>query len=86
VELVSRVDGRDGVIEVSDDGPGFDETVLARVFERYQRGDRRGEAGIGLAIVKAIAGAHGGTATAANRAEGGAVVSLRIPLNRTAHQ
>jgi two-component system, OmpR family, sensor kinase len=86
VELRSRVDGRDGVIEVSDNGPGFDAAVVDKVFERYQRGDRRGEAGIGLAIVKAIVNAHGGTVAAANQADGGAMVSLRIPLNRAAHQ
>ena len=83
VEMLTRVDDRDGVLEVIDDGPGFDPAMLPRVFERYQRGDRRGEAGMGLAIVKAIVSAHGGTAHAANRPEGGASVSIRIPLNRT---
>ena len=83
VEMLTRVDDRDGVLEVIDDGPGFDPAILPRVFERYQRGDRRGEAGIGLAIVKAIVSAHGGTASAANRPQGGASVSIRIPLNRT---
>lgn len=82
VELLTRVDGRDGVIEVVDDGPGFDPAVLPRVFERYQRGDRRGEAGIGLAIVRAIAVAHGGSVSAANHDGGGASVSIRIPLAR----
>ncbi|MEQ1702584.1 MAG: HAMP domain-containing sensor histidine kinase [Ilumatobacteraceae bacterium] len=91
VVLRTRVDGRDGVVEVSDDGPGFDPSVIGRVFERYQRGDRRGEAGIGLAIVRAIAVAHGGTATAANRAgddgeTAGAVVSIRVPLSRSVYQ
>jgi len=86
VVLRTRVEGRDGIIEVSDDGPGFDPAALGRVFERYQRGDRRGEAGIGLAIVRAIAVAHGGTATAGNRDEGGAVVSLRVPLSRSVYQ
>ena len=86
VELHSRIVGRDGVIDVGDNGPGFDAAVVDRVFERYQRGDRRGEAGIGLAIVKAIVTAHGGTVSATNRPEGGAIVSLRIPLNRSAHQ
>lgn len=86
VELVTRIEGRDGIIEVIDNGAGFDPATVDRVFERFQRGDRQGEAGIGLAIVKAIAAAHGGTATAANRDGGGAVVGLRIPLNRAAHQ
>jgi signal transduction histidine kinase len=84
VEITTRIDRHDGVIEVIDDGPGFDPAVLPRVFERYQRGDRRGEAGIGLAIVRAIATAHGGSASAANNADGpGAIVSIRIPLART---
>ncbi|CAB4558129.1 MAG: sensor histidine kinase [Actinomycetes bacterium] len=83
VELLAHVDGRDGVIDVVDDGPGFDPAVLPRVFERYQRGDRRGEAGIGLAIVKAIATAHGGSVAARNNDGAGATVSIRIPLART---
>jgi two-component system, OmpR family, sensor kinase len=86
VELVTRTEGRDGIIDVVDNGTGFDPATVDRVFERFQRGDRQGEAGIGLAIVKAIAAAHGGTASAANRDGGGAVVTLRIPLNRAAHQ
>jgi len=84
VELLTRTDRHDGVIEVVDDGPGFDPAVLPRVFERYQRGDRRGEAGIGLAIVRAIALAHGGSVAASNNTDGsGATVSIRIPLARS---
>lgn len=83
VELLTRVDRHDGVIDVVDDGPGFDAAVLPRVFERYQRGDRRGEAGIGLAIVRAIALAHGGSVSATNNADGvGATVSIKVPLSR----
>jgi signal transduction histidine kinase len=83
VELVSHVDGREGVIDVLDNGPGFDPAVLDKAFDRYQRGDRRGDVGIGLAIVKAIAHAHGGDVTVANRNGGstGARVSLRLPLH-----
>ena len=84
VEMLTRVERHDGVIEVVDDGPGFDPAILPRVFERYQRGDRRGEAGIGLAIVRAIATAHGGSVAAANNDGGvGATVTIRIPLART---
>ncbi len=80
VELTSRTNGRFGYVEVADDGPGFDPEVLPRVFERYQRGDRRGEVGIGLAIVKAIVESNGGTVVAANRSEGGAVITIGLPL------
>ncbi|MGD9796335.1 MAG: sensor histidine kinase [Acidimicrobiia bacterium] len=84
VQLVTRIDGRDGVLDVLDDGPGFDPTVLPHVFDRHRRGDTRGNAGLGLAIVNAIVAAHGGAAEAANRPEGGACVRLRIPMS-TAH-
>lgn len=84
VRLETRVDGRDGVLAVLDDGPGFDPTVLPHVFDRFRRGDTRGEVGLGLALVQAIVAAHGGAAVAENRPEGGAVVSLRVPLSRAA--
>lgn len=53
------------VIEVADTGPGMDVSVATRVFERLYRADasrsrRQGGAGLGLSIVAAIAGAHGG--------------------------
>jgi two-component system OmpR family sensor kinase len=50
-------------LEVADEGPGFGDDIAGRAFERFTRGDvarRRGGAGLGLAIVRAIAEAHGG--------------------------
>jgi signal transduction histidine kinase len=81
VDIVVANDGREGVLEVLDDGPGFDPKQIGKVFDRYQRGDRRGDAGMGLAIVKAIVTAHGGTVEATNREAGGACVRVRIPLS-----
>ncbi len=83
VELTSHVDGRVGVIEVIDNGSGFDPAMLATAARRYQRGDRQGDVGIGLAIVEAIARAHGGDVVVANRNGDatGAQVSLRLPLH-----
>ncbi len=80
VELTSRTEGRFGVVEVGDDGPGFDPDRLTDIFNRYERGDRRGQSGIGLAIVKAIAEANGGTVAASNAEGGGAVITMRLPL------
>ncbi len=76
--------GRDLVIEVADSGPGFPGQFLPHAFERFARPsssrDRSdGGAGLGLAIVSAIAHAHGGRAEARNRPDGGAVVALELP-------
>jgi two-component system, OmpR family, sensor kinase len=84
-----RLDARthDGRVElrVGDEGPGFPPEFLPRAFERFTRADEargRGAAGLGLAIVDAIARAHGGTAQAANKAAGaGALVWLTLPVD-----
>jgi two-component system sensor histidine kinase KdpD len=70
------------VIEVADRGPGLLPGEEQRVFEKFYRG-RQGAAagaGLGLAIARGIAIAHGGTLTAANRKEGGAVFTLTLPV------
>jgi len=69
-------------IEVADRGPGFPPSFLDRAFEPFHRGPTTGGdhgAGLGLAIVSAVAEAHGGHATAVNSETGGArvVVVLR---------
>ena len=59
--------------------PGFDEDDLPHVFDRFYRADSaRGMpgSGLGLAIVRQAAEAHGGRATAANAAGGGAAVTV----------
>ena len=68
-------------LSVADEGDGFPPDFLPRAFERFARADEaRGgsAAGLGLAIVDAIAHAHGGNATAANGPGGGAVVTLTL--------
>jgi heavy metal sensor kinase len=74
----------DGQVELSvrDHGSGMPEEFIASAFERFTRVESarsRGGAGLGLAIVQAIAEAHGGTATAANVDGGGARMTLLIP-------
>jgi signal transduction histidine kinase len=70
-------------VAVADDGPGFTPDNLAHVFEPLFRGDRARRAngagaGLGLAIARRLARAHGGDVTAANRPGGGAVVTLAL--------
>jgi two-component system, OmpR family, sensor kinase len=60
-------------LHVTDEGAGFPEDFLPGAFARFSRAEqarRRGGVGLGLAIVDAIAKAHGGTAHAANRTRG----------------
>jgi signal transduction histidine kinase len=73
----------DGALElrVGDSGAGFPPAFVARAFERFSRAESSRDTagvGLGLAIVAAIAEAHGGTATATNGPDGGADVTLRL--------
>jgi signal transduction histidine kinase len=75
---------RDGLVElhVLDEGTGFRPGVLPRAFQRFSQADsaRGGEGvGLGLPIAAVIAEAHGGSAHAADGAEGGADVWLALP-------
>ena len=58
---------------------GFPESVLARAFEPYMTTKKKGT-GLGLAIVKKIVEEHGGHITIENSADGGARVSIVLPL------
>lgn len=69
---------------VEDEGPGIDPQDLDHVFDRFWRHDSSrarttGGTGLGLAIVAALVAAHGGSITAANRPEGGAVFTIDLP-------
>ncbi len=84
IDVAAAALGQDVTITVTDAGPGFPADFAPHAFERFRRPDdgrarSDGGAGLGLAIVEAIATAHGGTATASNRPAGGAVVRLLLP-------
>ena len=81
---------RDDVVElhVADAGPGFPADFLEQAFDRFSRADgarTTGGSGLGLSIVALIAQAHGGSAAAANRPDGGADVWLALPRARVSY-
>lgn len=84
VWIGTAVDGDEASLWVRDSGPGIAEEDQARVFERFARaaGSRRRSegAGLGLAIVRAIAEAHGGRATLSSRPGTGSVFTVIVPL------
>ncbi len=67
-------------VSVRDSGPGIPPGDMERIFERFQTGPDGSNAGLGLAIAREIARAHGGELTAANASGGGARLVLRLPL------
>ena len=67
------------VLELTDNGPGFPEDMLLNIFDPYVTNKPKGT-GLGLAIVKKIIEEHGGSITAENAPEGGAKITIRLPV------
>jgi signal transduction histidine kinase len=74
-------------LDAEDTGPGFSAVESGEVFRRFYRADparthdtETPSTGLGLALVKAVAEAHGGRVEAANRPEGGACVTVWLPI------
>ena len=83
IEVQAFVEDGQAGMAVCDHGSGFPPDQLERVFGMFERGESESSTpgvGLGLAICRAIIEAHGGTIAAANRPEGGACVTLRLPL------
>jgi signal transduction histidine kinase len=65
---------------IEDNGPGFPHDVSSRAFERFVKGKHSHGHGLGLAFVGAVAHAHGGAVRISDRPEGGAMLSLSLPM------
>jgi two-component system sensor histidine kinase ChvG len=83
VTITGRKTDNRVVVSVADRGFGIPPENMSRIFDRFftwRPEETSGRhAGLGLAIVRAIVTAYGGTVTAANRPDGGAVFEVRIP-------
>jgi two-component system sensor histidine kinase KdpD len=86
VRLTAKTEDDALLLMVADDGPGIPAESLPHVFEKFYRAPnaRTGGTGLGLSIVKGFVEAQGGRVTAENRATGGAVFSIRLPLEQAA--
>jgi signal transduction histidine kinase len=80
-----HVEGRLAVIEIDDNGPGIVPAELDRVFEPFFRSEpsrnrETGGIGLGLAVVRSVARAHGGDVTLHNRLKGGLRARVELPF------
>ncbi|HEX7809131.1 MAG TPA: ATP-binding protein, partial [Thermoanaerobaculia bacterium] len=73
----ARVTGVWTIISVEDRGSGFDPSSLPRVFEPFFT-RRAGGTGLGLSLVQKIVREHGGTVTARNAPNGGAILEIAL--------
>ena len=74
-------------IDVTDDGPGIPEADLERVLEPFvrleaSRNRETGGSGLGLALARSAAQAHGGSLVLANRAGGGLLARILLPAGK----
>ena len=83
IEVRTELAGDRGRLAVSDNGGGFPEELMARIFEPYVTTKPRGT-GLGLAIVKKIIDEHHGSVAIENREPRGASVTVLLPLAKAA--
>jgi two-component system sensor histidine kinase KdpD len=85
IEIRAIVEGPEAVIEISDRGPGLPPGPPDRLFEKFVRGPgvRTAGAGLGLAVCRGIAHAHGGRVQTEQRIGGGATFRVYIAAGPT---
>ena len=73
------------LIRIEDNGPGFQTGAISQIFDPYVTTKPKGT-GLGLAIVKKLVEEHIGTIRAENRKDGGASISIRLPMHEAARE
>ena len=84
IAVSARQDGDAVELTFEDNGPGIPDDFLPYAFDQFRQADptvtrQHGGLGLGLAISRDLVQLHGGAITAANRAQGGAVFTVRLP-------
>jgi signal transduction histidine kinase len=85
IEVSARLEGAHVLLAVADTGSGIADADLARIFQRFARAEphrsrQTGGLGLGLAIVQAIAEAHGGSVRVQSTLGHGSVFEIALPL------
>lgn len=80
IEITAAIESEEVVVRVLDEGSGIAPDHVARVFEPFFTTKGPRGTGLGLSIAREIVEGVGGTIQAANRENGGAVITLRFPL------
>ncbi len=86
ISITIERQGKMAVVAIHDDGPGIPPQDLPHIFDRLYTGKAQPDraenpTGLGLAIVRELAAAMGGTVSADNHPDGGALLSLALPLS-----
>jgi len=84
VRVTARTVGPMVELRVADEGIGVAEYERGRIFEPFRRGEGSGSSGIGLAICKAVAEAHGGSVAVERTPGGGATFVVVLPVRAAA--
>jgi heavy metal sensor kinase len=84
VEVIVSSKNGTALVEVRDNGPGIPESAIPHIFERFYRVDEVHSrdiegAGLGLAIVRSIVTAHGGTVSVRNEPMAGCRITVSLP-------
>ena len=79
VTVSLRQEGEISLIRLADSGPGVPDKIKARLFQPFAGSSRADGAGLGLAIARELAQAHGGDLTLAETGPDGAVFELKLP-------
>jgi len=83
IEIQARLAENTLQIKILDRGPGIPPKDLERIFDKFYRVQRPGYVrgtGLGLSICKGIVEAHDGSIYAKNRTDGGAMITIVLPV------